>query len=153
VKGRWGLLLLAAVAVICVGLAQTSQGHVVLRDTGLYEPPATYTELTFNDPAALPSLLKKPSSNIKVSFSIHNVSNVSRSYQWSIDLVHANESQVKASGTAQTPAQGRIVVNRSVAATCVGGRMQVVVRLNSPGESIGFWMTCPPTAVKKQVGA
>lgn len=151
-KGRLQLLLLVAVLLTCVGLAQTQQGHVLLQKVGLYETPAVYTELAFSQPNALPSALKKPTGSVKVSFGIHNVSNAPRSYQWSIVLVHAGKSQVKASGALQTPSQGRTAVTRSVSAACVGGRLQVVVRLANPAESISFWMTCPPAAAKKQAG-
>ena len=149
-KGRWPLIFLVAAVLACVSLAQTQQGHVLLRNVGLYETPAAYTELTFSDPGALPSALEKPSSSVKVSFGIHNVSDASRSYQWSIAFAHAGKNQVKASGVAVTAAQGRTGVTRSLVAACVGGRLQVVVRLASPAESISFWMTCPPAAAKKQ---
>ena len=147
--GRWYLFLLGAVILAVVGLAQTRQGHALLADAGLYKAPASYTELSFTEPGALPSALAKPSGIVKVSFSIHNVSGDSRSYQWSVVLVDAGRSKVGASGTAATPAQGRTVVTRSVAASCAGGRLQVVARLASPAESISFWMTCPPAAAKR----
>jgi hypothetical protein len=149
-RGRWPLLSVVAAVLICAGLAQTQTGHVLLRDTGLYDTPAVYTELSFSDPGALPSALEKPIGNVKVSFGIHNVSYASRSYQWSILFVHAGRSRVKASGAAQTPAQGRTEVTRSVVAACVGGRLQVVVRLASPAQSISFWMTCPRAAAGKK---
>lgn len=148
-KGRWQLLLLVAVLLTCVGLAQTRQGHVLLHKVGLYETPASYTGLAFSEPDALPNTLLKPTSSVRVSFGIHNVSHAPRAYQWSIVFVHAGKSQVKVSGDAQTPAQGRTEVTRSVVASCVGGRLQVVVRLASPAESISFWMTCPPAAKKQ----
>jgi hypothetical protein len=150
-KGRWPLLSVVAAILICVGLAQTRQGHVVLRDTGLYETPAVYTALSFSDPRALPNALEKPNSNVKVSFGIHNVSDAARWYQWSILFVRAGKSRVKASGTVQAPAQGSTGVTRSVAAACVGGRLQVVVHLARPSESINFWLTCPASA-RKQAG-
>jgi hypothetical protein len=149
-RGRWPPLLLVAAVLACVGLAQTQQGHVLLRNVGLYETPAAYTELTFSDPGALPSALEKPSGSVRVSFGIHNVSEASRSYQWSIAFARAGKTTVKASGVAVTPAQGRSGITRSVVASCVGGRLQVIVRLASPAESINFWMTCPPAAAKKQ---
>jgi hypothetical protein len=149
-KARWQVLVLVGALLLCVGLAQTQQGHGVLRAVGLYETPATYTELAFSQPGALPETLAKPNSDIKVSFSIHNVSSDLRSYQWSIVLVHAGHSQVKATGTLQSPAQGQDEVSRSVAAVCVGGRLQVVVRLASPAESISFWMTCPSAGTSAQ---
>lgn len=145
-KRHWRLLWLTAVLLSAVGLAQTQQGHVLLRNVGLYETPATYTELAFSHPGALPSALAKPSEALTVSFGIHNVSDAPRQYRWSIVLEHSGKSQVKASGAALTPAQGRTTVTKSVAAACVGGRLQVVVKLASPAESISFWLTCPPAA-------
>jgi hypothetical protein len=146
---RWQWLLLAAVVLTCVGVAQTHQGHAALRDVGLYEAPATYTELAFSEPGKLPGALTKPNANINVSFTIHNVSSQSRSYQWSILLLEAGKSQVKATGAVSAPAQGQSEVTKSVGAACAGGRLQVTVRLASPAESISFWMTCPPAAKKQ----
>jgi hypothetical protein len=141
--------LLVAVVLICVSLAQTQQGHVVLGDVGLYKT-VSYTELAFSDPGTLPGTLEKPHEDLDVSFGIHNVSTDARSYHWSIVLVHGTYGQVKASGNVLTAAQGRATVSKSVAASCTGGRLQVVVRLASPSESISFRMTCPPAASKKQ---
>jgi hypothetical protein len=97
-RGRWSLLSLVAIVLCCAALTQTSRGHVLLQDAGLYETPATYTELTFSHPGALPDALVKPSSKLTVSFGIHNVSDIPRSYQWFIMLAHSGKSQVKASG-------------------------------------------------------
>lgn len=149
-KGRWYLTFLVVVILACLGLAQTQQGHVVLADVGLYETAAPSTALAFSEPMALPTALEKPNGAVNVSFGIHNASGDPRSYQWSVVLIHAGDSQVKASGSVLTPAQGRTVLTRSVAASCVGGRLQVVVRLVSPAESISFWMTCPEATTKKQ---
>jgi hypothetical protein len=149
-KGRWHLSFLAVAILACVGLAQTQQGHVVLSDVGLYETPAANTALAFSEPGALPSALEKPNGAVKVSFGIHNASDDPRSYQWSVVFVRLGETQVKASGSVLTPAQGQTVVTRSLAAACVGGRLQVVVRLASPAESISFWMSCPAAATKEQ---
>ena len=151
VRSRWYLLALAAVALICAALAQTRQGHAALGAAGLYEEPSTYAELAFSTPNALPSALAKSGASVKVSFGIHNVSDNPRTYIWSIALVHSGVSQVKASGTASTAAQGQTEITTSVVAACVGGRVQVVVRLASPAESISFWMTCPPAAAKTRV--
>jgi hypothetical protein len=145
-RGRWYLALVAVIVVVCAGLAQAQQGHSLLRAAGLYEEPASYTELAFNTPGALPSTLTKSGASVKVSFGIHNVSENPRSYTWSIVLVYSGVSRVKASGAAPTPPQGRTAITKSVVAACVGGRVQVVVRLASPAESISSWMTCPPAA-------
>lgn len=150
-KGRWHLLLLVAAVLAFVSLAQTSQGHTLLADAGLYETPAVYTELAFSQPTALPTTLKEPGGDVTVSFGIHNVSATVRAYEWSIVVVHDGKSQVKASGTAPVPSQGRTSIARSVVAACASGQTQVVVRLAAPAESINFWMTCQPASTPKQV--
>jgi hypothetical protein len=134
--------MLLALVVLCVGLAQTSPGHVVLADAGLFQRPASYTELTFTAPGELPSSVPAAESAINLSFDIHNVSGAARVYQWSVVLAGNGHSRVGASGTASAPAQGRVTVTRSVAATCSGTRLQVLVRLASPAESVDFWVTC-----------
>jgi hypothetical protein len=141
------LVLVVGLILLCVGLAQTSQGHVALSKVGLYEEPANYTELAFAAPGDLPSTLSSPNSPIDVSFSIHNVSGTERSYQWSVVLTKTGQKgHVKASGTVTTPAQGRVTVTKSVAMACTGGRLQVLVRLASPAQSVDFWVTCPASA-------
>ena len=150
-RSRWYLLLLIAAVMACASLAQTRQGHTLLGAAGLYEEPATYTELAFSTPDELPNTLPKSNASVKVSFGIHNVSGSVRSYNWSIALVRSGVSQVKASGAALTAAQGRTTITKSVMAACDGGRVQVVVHLASPAESISFWMTCPPATTKPSV--
>jgi hypothetical protein len=149
-KSHWRMLVLVAAVLLCAGMAQTTQGHVLLADVGLYETPAVYSELEFSQPAALPNTLKEPGGDVEVSFGIHNVSNDARTYQWSILVAHAGKSQVKASGAAPIPAQGRTSIARSVVAECASGQTQVVVRLATPAESISFWMTCVPAKKAKQ---
>lgn len=145
-RGRWSLLSLVALVVICVGLAQTSQGHALLRDAGLYEVPASYTELAFTDAGALPNTLTLAKKQVPVSFSVHNVSGSSQTYQWSIAVTRDGKSQVKAAGTVGVPAQGKATVTRSVTTACgTAPKVQVVVRLASPAESIDFWALCPPS--------
>lgn len=150
-RGRWSLLSIVALVVICAGLAQTSQGHALLSDAGLYKAPASYTELAFTDSGALPDTLKSAKGaegqargQVPVSFSVHNVSGSPRAYQWSIAVTVGVKSQVKAAGTVGVPAQGKATVTKSVAAVCgKAPSLQVAVRLASPAESIGFWVSCP----------
>jgi hypothetical protein len=140
------LILAIVLVAACAGLAQTSQGHVVLSDVGLYEKPASYTELTFTNPGDLPSTLRKSNSPVKVSFAIRNVSGTARAYQWSVALTKANKTQVKATGTVTALAQQSVNVTKSVTTACTSGRVEVLVRLASPAESVHFWVTCPATA-------
>ena len=142
VRGRWSLLSIAALVMVCAGLAQTSAGHAVLRETGLYKVPATYTELSFTNPGS--SALASVKGQVSVSFSVHNVSGLARSYQWSVAVARDGKSQVKAVGDVGVPAQGRTTVTKSVTEACATSPdFQVVVRLATPAESIDFWVLCP----------
>jgi hypothetical protein len=141
-RGRWSAAALVALVVLSAGLAQTSPGHDLLHDLGFYQTPG-YTELAFTTPYGLPTQLQSTHSPIQVSFGIHNVSGSPKNYRWSITLVQSGHSHVSASGVAATQAQGRATVAKTVAATCGSGRLQVVIRLSEPAESIDFWATCP----------
>ena len=148
-RGRWSLLALVAVLMVCAAFAQTSQGHAMLRDAGLYKMPATYTELAFTNSGDLP-VAPTAKEKIPVSFSIHNVSGSSSAYRWSIAVTGNGKAQGKTAGTVGVPAQGKATVTKTVTAACGNApRLDVVVRLASPAESIDFWVTCPagiPTA-------
>ena len=138
----WGILIVTALVVLGASLAQTGPGHHLLQAAGLYEAPPSYTELAFTAPGNLPAKLNSEHTPIEVSFSIHNVSGASRTYGWSIALIHSGRSHVGASGVATVAAQGRATVAQTVAMSCAGGRLQIVVRLANPAESIDYWATC-----------
>lgn len=148
---RWGgpFALIAVVAVI-VSLAQTGPGYALLKDAGLYKEPASYTELAFSAPANLPARLTSKETSVRLAFRIRNVSGSSRGYRWSVVLVHAGRSKVAASGAVAVPAQGQISVAKTLPLTCTGGRLQVIVRLADPRESVDFWATCGPAARSKR---
>lgn len=141
-RGRWSAFGLVALVVLGVGLAQTSPGHALLQDTGLYQVPTSYTQLSFTTPSSLPTTLESERAPIHVSFAIHNVSGTSRTYHWSIVLVRSGRSYPETSGAVNAPAQGYVTAARTVTMACVGGRLQVMVRLASPVESIDFWTAC-----------
>lgn len=142
-RGWWSAFALIALAALIAGLAQTSEGHAVLRKAGLYATPVSYSELAFNDPGALPSVLAPGRSPVRVSFEIHNVSGGQRDYRWSIQLVRSGRRQLTASGTASVAASRYASVTRTVSVTCVNESIQMVIRLASPAESIDFWLSCP----------
>jgi hypothetical protein len=143
VRGRWSLLALVALVVVCAGFAQTSPGHALLRDAGLYTVPASYAELAFTNSGDLPDA-PTAKGQVPVSFSVHNVSGSSAAYRWSIAVTRAGKSQVKAAGTVGVPAQGTATVTKTVTAACgTAPSLQVAVRLASPAESIDFSVTCP----------
>ena len=148
-QGRSAFLLFIVLGVLGVGLAQTSRGHALLGDMGLYATPPSYTELAFTHAGSLRNSLGSENGLVGVEFDIHNVSVRSRAYHWSIVAVQRGVSAVKAAGAVTVHSQGRTTVSKSVALRCTAGREQVVVRLASPAESIDFWLTCPPKPASK----
>lgn len=137
-------MALVACVAVAAGLAQTPPGHAVLRGAGLFQPPASYTELAFTRPQSLPAQLLSAEALFDVGFSIHNVSQAARSYRWSIVTLHGGQARTAAAGSATVAAGKRGVVNRQVLASCVGGTLRVQVRLASPREAIDFVTTCVP---------
>ena len=128
------------------GLAQTPPGHRLLRDMGLSQAPAAYTQLYFASPRTLPATLTSPAATAAVPFEIRNTSSAPRNYQWSITLVRGGKTEQLASGSAQVLAGGAVSVARTVRFSCAPGRVRVETSLASPRESIGFWATCQPGA-------
>lgn len=142
-RRHWGLAALIVVVLACTGMAQTPSGHALLRVAGLYEEPASYTALSFSSPQTLTNAVFTKKARVSVPFTIRNVSGASRTYDWSIDVVHGRVSQVSSKGSVTVAAQGTANVTRSLSTTCPSGRIQLVVRLASPAESIDFWVACP----------
>lgn len=136
-------LAVAGVALLAVGIAQTTPGRTVLRKAGLLEPPASYTSLAFEHPQSLPEQLSSQRANIPVSFQIHNNGNTGHEYEWSIVLAQGTLIQRLASGTAEAAAGHATVINRTEPVSCTQGQQRIVVRLTQPAESIDAWMTCP----------
>jgi hypothetical protein len=136
------LAAIVAAAALAVGMAQTSTGHSLLRETGLYEEPASYTSLAFTDPQSLPTRLSPAPSSARMSFAISNASADPRSYHWSIVLERTGHTYRLAAGEVRVPAEGRVTVARTVTAWCRTGQARMTVQVAAPAESIDFWVAC-----------
>ena len=143
-RGLTALAVAAGLVVAVVGLAQTSPGHSLLREVGLYAEPATYTALAFTNPQSLPSHLPAAPAQVAVSFAVSNVSPDPHSYSWSIVLEAAGQTSRVAAGEVGVPAHGHATVTRTVTASCPGGQAVMAVRLAAPAESIDFQAACSP---------
>lgn len=143
-RGLTALAVAAGLVVAVVGLAQTSPGHSLLREVGLYAEPATYTALAFTNPQSLPSHLSAAPAQVAVSFAVSNVSPDPHSYSWSIVLEAAGQTSRVAAGEVGVPAHGHATVTRTVTASCPGGQAVMAVRLAAPAESIDFRAACSP---------
>jgi hypothetical protein len=140
---RWRtLVVLIAVAALCVGVAQTGFGQSLLRKAGLSEASASYTALAFTQPQSLPSQLPSKRMTMNVSFAIRNASGRDRSYQWSVLLSRDGRSHRIATGSAWISSGAGATVTRAVAVSCAGGQVRVVVSLASPAESIDYLAAC-----------
>jgi hypothetical protein len=136
------MVFLAALIVLAAGIGQTSVGHAILRETGLYEVPTSYTSLAFLQPQSLPKQLASRRASIFVSFVVRNVNGASRDYQWSLVLDQAQQSRHVAAGRARVASGHGITISRSVEIVCSRGRVRIAVTLVRPAESIDAWATC-----------
>ena len=102
-SGRRSALALLALVVVMARLAQTSHGHSLLKDAGLYQEPASYTGLAFTAPDKLPGQLTSKRTPVGVAFRIHNASGSSRSYRWSITLVRSARNIRRRPGSFTQP--------------------------------------------------
>jgi hypothetical protein len=141
-RGWWSALALLVLVVASAGLAQTSSGQGLLRDVGFSRAPS-FTALAFTRPQNLPTKLTSEHASISVSFGIRNVSGSSHTYRWSIATLPSDQKQPKAAGVVRLLPQGYATVAKSFPLACVQRRLQIVVRLTSPAESIDFWVACP----------
>jgi hypothetical protein len=147
------LAAMVAVAALAAGLAQTSAGHSVLRQAGLYEEPASYTSLAFADPQSLPAYLSPVPTQVSVPFVVTNTSERPRSYHWSIALERAGRTEDLAAGEVQVQAEDSATVTTTVGAECAEGQARMTVQIGAPAESVDFWLACGPQGAKGQPGA
>lgn len=139
----WGLATLVAVVVLAAGIGQTTAGHAVLREAGLFEAPASYTSLAFRDP--LPTeQLRSERAEVGVSFVIRNVGSTPGDYQWSIVLVQGSRTSLVAGGSAGLAPGRETAITRSAKIVCTQGQVRIVVSLARPAEYIDAIMACLP---------
>jgi hypothetical protein len=142
--------MLVILVLLCAGVAQTSPGHSVLAGLGLTETPPGYAELSFTDPDGLQQFVASVQAPVTVSFGIHNVSGSAKNYRWSVVALHDGTNEGSASGDLAVAAQGHAAFTTNVQVTCPSGRIQMVLRLASPAESLNFWVACPAAGPAKK---
>jgi hypothetical protein len=145
-KGRWSLLMLVILVLLCAGVAQTSPGHSALVGLGLTSTPPSYTELSFTNAASLQESVASLQAPVTVSFGIHNVSDSQQDYRWSIVALRGRTNEGSLSGGVSVASQARAALTENVQVTCPSGRLEMILRLASPAESLNFWVTCPTGA-------
>lgn len=133
--------LLAGAAVIAV-LAQTPPGSFMLRETGLVKPAPTYTSLYFSDPNTLLTKLPFGHFSVDVPFSVHNASNTTVTYQWTIQTVVGQKSTRVASGHITEAPNTTYSRNETVTGLCLSRELVIIVKLAKPAQSIDFRAVC-----------
>jgi len=140
---KWpGLISLVAVVLLAAGIGQTSAGHTVLREAGLFEQPTGYTSLAFQYPQAP---IEQPTSNqadIAFSFVIHNAGSTPESYQWSVLLVQGSHTSRVAAGILRLASGQETALTRPAKISCTQGEARIVISLARPTESIDALTTC-----------
>jgi hypothetical protein len=150
VKSLITWVAIVAAGTLVAGIAQTSVGHSLLREAGLYEGPESYTALAFTSPQSLPTRLSSHPTDVRISFAISNASADPRSYRWSIELKRTGDIHRVATGKVEVPAGNRASVARIVKASCVGGQTRITVQVAAPAEAIDFLMACSPQKEEKR---
>ncbi len=139
---KWrGTLAVLVLVVLAVGIAQTSAGHSLLRKAGLFEQPASYASLAFQHPQSPPQLSAR--ADVPVSFVISNVGNTPHTYQWILSLAQGSLDRHVATGSIRLAPGNRAVLTRTAHVVCTQQRVNLVVSLAHPAESIHAWATCP----------
>jgi hypothetical protein len=139
---RWSAAVLVAAVIVVAALAQTGVGRAALRVAGLSSAPAGYTALSFARVAQIPAQLYSREALLEPSFVIRNASPSVRTYDWVIVAVSDGHSQQVASGRTSVAAGASTTVNRTLLTSCASGRLQIVVRLLAPRESVAYWAAC-----------
>jgi hypothetical protein len=148
--GSWRLqwilvVVVAALALAAVGIAQTAAGRSLLRKAGLTSPPARYTELAFERPMLLPEKFPHGRFKVRAPFTIHNVDGARRTYRWTVEEIAGGRTTKVAQGDLTEDAGIRRRANPRMWLRCThAGRVRVQVRLTDPAESIGWWARCLP---------
>lgn len=142
---RWrGLVALAGAVVLAAAIGQTAVGHTILKRAGLFEEQAGYTSLAFVHPQSLPEQLGHRRAKVALSFVINNVGSASRDYQWSLRLVQGQVTRRLAAGSVRIASGHAAEVARTADISCAHGKVQIVVSLARPDESIDAFMSCSP---------
>jgi hypothetical protein len=142
---RWrGLVALAGAVLLAAAIGQTAVGHTILQRAGLFEERADHTSLAFVHPQSLPEQLGHRRAKVALSFVINNAGGASRDYQWSVRLVQGRATRRLAAGSVRIASGHAAEIASTADISCVPGKVQIVVSLARPYESIDAFMSCSP---------
>ncbi len=146
----YGALVLVAVAIVLVSLAETQTGQRLLTRIGVIGPSQGYTELAFVGAQHLPTQLL-PSSRIHVPFTITNRQGKAMDYTWTIFEVTAAGSKSLLVGETTLKTGQVAQLDPKVIVTCTSSPTRVEVRLNS-GPLVNFIVQCISGAAQPRGG-
>jgi len=135
--------------MLLAGIAQADIGHTMLAKAGLFERPANYTSLAFAQPQTMPEQLTSQQEDVDISFKISNVGEPYHSYQWSMELVQTGHTRRIVTGGANVAPGKGVIVAKTAKISCPQGKVQVIVSLVHPAESIYAWIACPTHKVEQ----
>jgi hypothetical protein len=140
--GWRGAISLISVVVAAAAIGQTSTGQEILQRAGLSAASSGYTSLSFLHPLSLPQSLTRKRQEVQVSFVIGDHDSASQSYQWSLHLLQQGSAREAGSGQIKLNPEQTETIDKSVSISCGEGRVQIVVELAHPAESIDAWAVC-----------
>ncbi len=135
---------LLGVLAAAVLWAQGSSGRAFLRSSHISEPPTGYVQLYFHDPRSLPDYVVSARAHQHLSFVLVNNEQRSRTLHWTIST--QGYSPAARGQVRLAPGHSR-VVRRTITVRCTRHRVYETVDLGSPSESIGYWISCPSSAI------
>jgi hypothetical protein len=148
-------LAIVGLALLAVGLAQTTSGQDATRKLGVAAPSQGFTEMYFAQPTAIATLGEFPNPSgrhVPVSFVLHNLSHGTRIYSWTI---YVGSGDPKVTGRVTLAAGQQVTTQRRLALVCGSSsrratadrrlrttRIHVRFVLAKPAESLSFWELC-----------
>jgi len=143
--------LFAAIVIAGVALAQTAAGSSLLRRAGLTDQPPRYTELAFAHPTLLPEKFPDGKFQIHAPFTLHNAEGRGYTYHWIVQEIDGSDATTVASGASHAAKNETFPVDPKLKLECKhAGRVKVVVRIQRPARSIGWWGDCLPKKLPGQ---
>lgn len=137
-------ILLGVVAAAIVW-AQGSSGRAFLRRSHISQPPTGYVQLYFRNPRSLPDYVVSKRAHAHLSFVLVNNEQSSRTLHWTISTQGYSPA---ARGRVRLAAGHSRVIGRTITVRCTRHRVHETVAMESPSESIGYWIACPSSTTK-----
>jgi hypothetical protein len=138
-----GATIVLIVVASLTTLAQSQAGQRALKQLGIVDGPAAFTELGFDNPLELPTTVHRAPSPVLIPFTVTDHSSRSARYGWKV-VIAGTPERVLRSGSVLLGARQAVTIVPRIELGCAT-RTRVNVALSS-GEHIGFWAACAERA-------